>query len=162
VRNPLGRRTPTQVTQLPIVKGERLSAWAIATQPAITIAVTDHALYLGTDERLGWNDIVRATWEPPVLTLVLDAQGRQTRRVTLPEAGDLPAIVRTYVTDSVVVSEYVEVSPGAGARLVARRAGLSGEIRWSVIFDEGLNAQDPALQAAAMERLALLRETLGI
>ena len=150
------------MTQLPIVQGERLGAWAFATQPEITIAATDHALYLGTEERLGWNDIVRATWEPPVLTLVLDTQGRRTRQVTLPEAGDLPALVRTYVTDSVVVSEQVEVAPGAGARLVARRAGLSGEIRWSVIFDEGLNSQDPVLQAAAMERLALLRETLGI
>jgi hypothetical protein len=82
--------------------------------------------------------------------------------MTLPEAGDLPAIVRTYVTDSVVVSEQVEVAPGAGARLVARRAGLGGEVRWSVIFDEGLDSRDPALQAAAMERLALLRDSLGI
>ena len=54
------------------------------------------------------------------------------------------------------------MAPGKGARLVARRAGLDGEIRWSVIFDEGLDAQDPQLQAAAMEQLALLRESLGI
>jgi len=162
VRNPFGRSKPAQVSGLPIGDGERMAGWALAAQPDIAVAATDHAIYLGEAERLAWDDIVRATWEPPVLTLVLDTQGRQTRRMTLPEAGDLPAIVRTYVTDSVVVSEQVEVAPGAGARLVARRAGLGGEVRWSVIFDEGLDSRDPALQAAAMQRLALLRDSLGI
>ena len=162
MRNPFARPRPDDVTSLPIPRGERTLARARSAQPDVAIAATDHAIYLGPDFRLAWDDIVRATWEPPVLTLVLDTQGMRSVRATVPVAGDLPAVVRTYVTDSVVVSEQVEVAPGAGARLVARRAGLSGEIRWSVIFDEGLNSQDPVLQAAAMERLALLRETLGI
>jgi hypothetical protein len=162
VRNPFGRSRPPEVSGLPLGDGERLAAWALDAQADVPIAATDRALYIGSDERLAWDDIVRALWEPPVLTLVLDTQGRRTRRLTLPEAGDLPAVVRTYVTDSVIVSEQVEVAPGAGARLVARRSGLGGDIRWSVIFDEGLDSQDPELQAAAMERLRQLRENLGI
>jgi hypothetical protein len=162
VRNPFGRGKPAQVSALPVGDGERIAAWALAVQPDVAVAATQHAIYLGESERLAWDDIVRATWEPPLLTLVLDSAEQQVRRLNLPEAGDLPALVRTYVTDSVVVSEQVEVAPGAGARLVARRAGLGGEIRWSVIFDEGLDAQDPALQGAAMQKLAMLRETLGI
>ena len=162
MRNPFGRHKPPEVAALRVLDGERLSSWALAVQPNIAIGATDRALYVGPDERLAWDDITRATWEPPVLTLVLDPQGRRTRRLTLPEAGDLPAVVRTFVTDSVIVSEQVEVAPGAGARLVARRAGLGGDVRWSVIFDEGLDSRDPALQAAAMEKLDQLRETLGI
>jgi len=162
VRNPFGRTRPHAHVDLPILPGERVVAWAVSDQPQLTLAATEHALYLGQQERLAWDDIVRATWEPSLLTLALDSTGQQVRRLHLPEAGDLPAVVRTYVTDSVVVSQHVEVAPGKGARLVARRAGLDGEIRWSVIFDEGLDAQDPQLQAAAMEQLALLRESLGI
>jgi hypothetical protein len=80
----------------------------------------------------------------------------------MPDPGDVPAVVRSFVTDSVVVSQQVEVAPGSGARLVARRAGLDGEIRWAVIFDEGLDASDPVLQQAAMAQLEQLRESLGI
>lgn len=136
-------------------------AWSTSADDDAIVA-TDEAIYLGADERLAWDDIVRATWDPPSLVLVLDTQGTRTRQVTLPNAGDLPAVVRAYVTDSVVVSHQVEVAPGAGARLVARRAGLGGEIRWSVIFDEGLDSADPTLQEAAMTQLHHLRETLGI
>jgi hypothetical protein len=46
--------------------------------------------------------------------------------------------------------------------MVARRDGDEGTIWWSVVFDSGLNAADPALRARADEELASLRDALGI
>ena len=68
------------------------------------------------------------------------------------------------MTASVVVSERVDLGGGAGAQLmVARRASDDDELRWSVVFDAGLDSSDdPRLRAAAAEALDRLRDALGI
>ncbi|MBK9740539.1 MAG: hypothetical protein IPO93_13745 [Actinobacteria bacterium] len=78
------------------------------------------------------------------------------------QARDLPAAVRDRVTASVVISDRVALGEGAKALLVARRGSDDGEIRWSVVFDAGLDPRDPTLRAAADEALAQLRDSLGI
>jgi hypothetical protein len=82
------------------------------------------------------------------------------RRVVLAEAGTLATVVYERVTSSVVVSERVLLRGDLGARIVARRAGDG--LRWTVTFDAGLDARDPALRAEADAALTELRSTLGV
>ncbi len=65
------------------------------------------------------------------------------------------------VTASVLISERVDLGNGAGALMVARRSD-DDEVRWTIVFDSGLDASDPALREAADAALARLREALGI
>jgi hypothetical protein len=160
----------TVASMLGIRPGEKVVAWgstpgADATQTLFT-AATDRALYLQEiGERLPWDRISKATWEEPWLELVVvDEAGQPARlvRVGIDEARDLPAAVHDRVTASVVVSEHVDLGGGAGARLVARRGSDEDVIRWSIVFDSGLDHADPALRRAADLALADLRSALGI
>ena len=166
----LGGRLPGSVlAMLRIEPGEKVLAWGEAstadgTQSAVT-AATDRALYVqATGERFAWERVLKATWEQPQLVLtVTDDPAAPPRIVTieLDEPRDLPAAVHDRVTASVVVSEHVDLGDGAGALMVARR-GDDDAIRWSVVFDAGLDPADPALRRAADDALARLRDSLGI
>ena len=110
--------------------GERVVAWgsspgADATQTMFA-AATDKALYLqATGDRLPWDRISKATWNDPMLELVVvDEAGQSTAcsASTVEDARDLPAAVHDRVTASVLVSERVDLGDGAGALMVARRA----------------------------------------
>ena len=94
--------------------------------------------------KIGKDSISKATWDEPILNVTVhDSTGatKGTLKLRVEESGDLPAAVFALVTESVVVSEHVELGDGAGARMVARRDGDQGTIWWSVVFDAGL---DPA------------------
>ena len=139
---------------------ERVIAWGRGSGGVVV--ATDAALVLPDGERLAWTSIDRAEWRAPMMRVLLDPAGRQARSIDLSEAGEVPAAVRAYVTESVVVSEHVDLGDGAGARLVARRSPSGGDIAWTVVMDEGLDASDPALRARAQEALDRLRASLGI
>lgn len=167
----LGGRLPgTVVAMLRIPPGEKILAWGAAKAGDVTqtlvAAATDRALYLqSTGERLPWDSIVKASWDEPVLELVVSDPDSSTQRVVvveLEDSRDLPAAVHDRVTASVVVSERVDLGNGAAAQMVARRASDDAAIRWTVVFDRGLDPSDPALRTAADEALARLRSTLGI
>jgi hypothetical protein len=161
------RRLPAGVRErLEIPKGERVIAWGVDPANDRYTLATDKALYPEqVKERLRWDSISKATWDEPILNITVhDTTGstKGTLKLRVEESGDLPAAVFALVTESVVISEHVELGDGAGARLVARRDGDEGTIWWSVVFDTGLNSSDPALRARADEELASLREALGI
>lgn len=164
----LGGRLPgTVIGMLGIGPGERIVAWGSSTDPTQTTfaAATDRALYLqAIGERLPWDTISKASWDEPVLELALvDADGRPRQvRVRLDDPRDLPAAVHDRVTASVIVSERVDLGDGAGALMVARRGSDDDAVRWTVVFDSGLDPSDPDLRAAADEALARLRDALGI
>jgi len=151
--------------------GERIIAWGIGTwsptEPSYVVA-TDEALYdQRGPARYPWADVIKGTWQEPQFVLTLDSgpgAGAIKVAVRVDDPRDLPAAVRDRVTDTVVVSEYVDLGDEAGAQLVARRdpgAGLEG-IRWSIVFDSGLDPGDPDLRARADRALADLRGSLGI
>ena len=146
--------------------GERVIAWGCDSANDRYTLATDKALYPEQiRERLRWDSISKATWDEPILNVTIhDTSGatKGTLKLRVEESGDLPAAVFALVTESVVVSEYVDLGNGAGARMVARRDGDEGTIWWSVVFDSGLNSADPALRARAEEELASLRDSLGI
>ena len=161
------RRLPSGIRErLEIPKNERVIAWGVDPVNDTYTLATDKALYPEQiRERLRWDSISKATWEDPILNVTVhDATGatKGTVKLRVEESGDLPAAVFALVTESVVISEHVELGDGVGARMVARRDGDEGTIWWSVVFDSGLNAADPALRARADEELASLRDALGI
>ena len=154
-----------------ISNNERIIAWGIGTsspeEPTYVVA-TDEALYdQRGSARYPWADVIKGTWQEPQFVLTLDSgpgTGPAQVAIRVDDPRDLPAAVRDRVTDTVVVSEYVDLGEEAGAQLVARRdpgAGLEG-IRWSIVFDSGLDPSDPDLRARADRALADLRASLGI
>lgn len=167
----LGRGLPKDArTRLAIPSGEKVIAWGsgqIGTRADAVYAVaTDRALYLeSSGDRLPWDRINRAHWDEPMLEIVaLDEHGQPSRliRVPLIASNALPAAVHAQVTESVVVSERLQLGDGLGALAVARRSSDEDAIWWSIVFDAGLDPTDPALRARADEALAGLRDALGV
>ncbi|HET7901254.1 MAG TPA: hypothetical protein VFL59_08705 [Candidatus Nanopelagicales bacterium] len=148
-------------------QGERVLAWL----PAVgsSLVATDRALVLpaGVEpQRVPWDRVLHASWDPGSLRLTAQdpAGGRPTElRIPVPEDhGSLPEVVRERVKASIVVQHHVELHGEQGARLVARRTPGDTVLRWSVVFDPGLDPTDPALRARADEELARLRGSLGV
>jgi hypothetical protein len=163
------RRLPKRVLdELRVRPGERVIGWGSRTSAAgdVLIAVaTDAALYLqAPQDRIPWDRIAKAVWQEPELAVTaVDESGRMvpTIVIRLDEPRDLPAAVHDRVTASVVVSERVDLGDERKAMMVARRSA-DGQIRWTVVFDAGMDPRDPELRAAADEALARLRSALGI
>jgi len=174
-------RAPIDLRErLGIPARERVLAWG--SGPKTTreargepdyVAATDLALYVeGTGASYPWDSIGRASWSEPVLEIqLLDPSGGPgpTLRLRITESGDLPAAVHDRVTasvivsePSVIVSERIEVADGVRARMVARRAHDDAPVKWSVVFDVGVDASDPKLQLQARAALDELRSALGI
>jgi hypothetical protein len=163
------RLSPHEREGVGILDGERVIAWGTgdSEDPAGSFVVaTDQALYeQRSSSRIPWQDVIKGTWEQPDFVINYQGQSGPSRlRIRLEEPRDLPAAVRDRVTDTVVISEYRELTDGAGAHFVARRApggGLEG-IRWAVVFDAGLDPSDELLRSKADEVLGELRGSLGV
>jgi len=160
--------------RLRIPRSENVIAWGSGqmTRPGEPsafrgyLAATDHAFYAeGPGERVAWDRISRASWDQPVLEVVLeDEAGAVSGRLRLDvdQSWNLPAAVHDRVTASVVVSEMIDLGDGVRARMAARRANDHADIRWTVVFDAGADPRDPQLQARARAALTDLRSSLGI
>lgn len=148
--------------------GERVLAWLAVGSSSLV--ATETALLLPTgvadDDRVPWDRVVRVSWEPDVLEVT--AQERAGGRPVVLRVrfeGDpspLPEVVRERVTSSIVVQHHVELVGERGARLIARRVPGATDLRWSVVFDAGLDPSDPDLRRRADEALAGLRASLGV
>ena len=150
--------------------GEHIVTWSrspTATGSAYLIA-TQKALYF--DEhfaygRVPWDAIAKVNWDEPMLQLVLQPNGMATPtvvQVQLDEEGQMPTTVRERVTSSIVLQERVLLEGQKGALMVARKGSDSGEIRWNIVFDSGLDPDNPELRRRADEMVAQLRAQLGI
>jgi hypothetical protein len=157
-------RTPAEVKAR--VAGERVLAWAASG--ASTVVATDDALWLPPGpgpERVPWDLVLKVSWEPAGFELVSQERPgarADTRQVPVADLGTLPGVIKERVNASIVVARQVALDGERGARIVARRTPGSTELRWSVVFDPGLDPRDPELRAAADEALAALRGSLGV
>ena len=159
-------RAPVQVRAR--AGGGRVLAWT--PSGSSSLIATEHALVLpegvADDPRVPWDLVLRASWELDAVEVVAQesAGGRPvTRRVALDaDPGSLPEVVRERVNASIVVQHHVELVGERGARFVARRTPGSSELRWSVVFDAGLDPRDPDLRRRADVELAALRVSLGV
>jgi len=138
-----------------LATGERLLALADADLAAL--AASQFGLWLPTGgdwRRVGWDDIVKATWNEAGLEVIegQDYDGivydLPPVRYQLSEPGNLPAVVRQRVEHSIARWEQVPV-PGGSARLVARRRPGQDGLRWTARLDVGTPDSAPAREALA-------------
>jgi len=164
----LGRRVDPRVSELlRDARGERLLAWGELIDGRV-VACTDLAIHVPEQGRIPWDLVVRGAWSGEFLDLVVQmAPGQRARQLRLrfEEPGQVPGVVRERVQWTVVASQRVELRHPGGevgaAMLNARRSPSSGEVRWAVVFDPGLDPGDPGWRSAADRALADLRQRLG-
>lgn len=107
---------------------------------------------------LSWESIVTAKWSGDALTLITaeEAAPQIMRRMppltlVLPEAADLPRVVRQRIDRSVAVSHRRPLSAGGSVLLVGRRVSGRNGVLWYAVFDSDSDVQDPqACREAAM------------
>ena len=146
----------------------RDGGWLVATSrglrvvPAQVTSITDAA------DVLPWHEIGSAKWLATtdgggrfeVVRLVEVEPGVQARqpevRHVLSDAGDLPAVVRRRVDQTVVASQRSPLPGGGGVLLVARRIPGQAAREWTVVFDDDAQRNDPQAREVARRKLAEL------
>jgi hypothetical protein len=138
-----GRTRPPAELRDRLDGGERLLA--LADDGPASVAASQLGLWLPTDgswRRIGWDDIVKATWSEAGLEVI---EGRDEDgivldlpplRYRLGEPRNLPAVVRQRVEHSIARWEQVRV-PGGTGRIVARRRPAQDGLRWTARLDAG-------------------------
>ena len=163
------RRTvdPRVAALLAGTSGERLLAWGELVDGNV-VACTDLAIHIPDVGRVAWDEVVRGAWSEEFLDLVVrTAPGVRPAQLRLrfEAPGEVPAVVRERVQWTVVASQHARLQHPdgrtGGAMLNARRSPQTGEVRWGVVFDAGIDPSDPGWRAAADAELAALRDSLG-
>lgn len=157
-----GRLPKADAERAGVLPGEKVIAWGrVHGEDSDAVVATDQALYLDPSRRLLWTEIARASWDEPFLELTLTSgDGPARLRTRIEDPRELPRAVNAKVTESVVVSERIELDTGVVAQFVARRH--DDAITWSVTFESGADPRDLALRASADRALVELRDALGI
>ena len=150
-----GRTKPPAELRRQLDGGERLLA--VADDGPTAVAASQLGLWLpaeGAWRRVGWDDIVKATWSEMGLEIiegrdeagvVLDQPARLYR---LTEPRNLPSVVRDRVEHSIARWEQVRV-PGGTARIVGRRRPGQDGLRWTARLDAGTPDSPQAREALA-------------
>ncbi|MFF5263301.1 hypothetical protein ACFY4C_30605 [Actinomadura viridis] len=161
----LSRRPPAPVRdRITLRRGERTLATA-PTRGGSYVVATATALHLPTPSgeflRLPWERVEQASWKDGWLH-VHETSGGPEHHVRLTEPGSVPEIVRERVTATVVVSQTARLPGGGTVRIAGRRPVDGDEVRWSFVFEAGLDPSDPGLRAQAEQLLEGLRRQTGL
>jgi hypothetical protein len=168
-------RLPAEVrAALTLGQGDRLLAQAATRGGSYAVASTA-ALHLPDSQggfvRLPWERIEQASWAEGLLRVREQGGGSAAEYlVGLTEPGAVPETVQERITATIVVSHYGQLPGGGGVRIVGRRGLVAGpptvrgtvELRWSFVFDPGLDPNDPGLLAQAEQLLENLRRQTGL
>ena len=107
------------------------------------------AKWLATPDGGGRFEVVRLTEVEP------GVQARQPEvRHVLSDSGDLPAVVRRRVDQTVVARQRSPLPGGGGVLLVARRLPGQPGREWTVVFDDDAQRSDPDARETARQKLA--------
>jgi hypothetical protein len=148
-----------------LARDELVLAWARAEESDAFVVATNLGLWLpGRDERLGWHQIHKATWNAPRLTVipstpVADGEGYavfaddEPVQVALSDPGDVPAKVRERVTRSVAYTRHHPLADG-GVRVVGRRVPGADGLAWHVRYDDGTDRDSEEIRSATAEFVA--------
>lgn len=151
---------------------ERVVSWASAVGG--TVVATPLGLWLpGHPERLPWHLIDKATWQNSVLTLIPAVDSgdgvlveQSPRSVRLEEPRDIPQTVRVRVQKAIAFTRHHPLpghtGPGQGVRVVGRRVPGQDGVSWQLVFDAGVDRDDPAVRTAAGAFVDQARAELGL
>ena len=160
------RTTPEVVRAVVLEPGERRVAHALTTHGEPVVA-TDLGLRLPGRVLLAWEQIAKASFAKPVLTVVelAEVEGTGTRHTVELDLADhrtdLPETVRARVAASVAWSSHTRLLPAGGVRIVGRRQRGLEVLDWQLVWDRDTDPRDPDLRAQAEEHLAAARRTIG-
>ncbi|MGY1794894.1 hypothetical protein ACI796_12990 [Geodermatophilus sp. SYSU D00525] len=156
-----------------LVRGQ---GWLVATSRGLRVVPADLPLDAAGDVGvLRWHEVGSARWAATndgggsftVSALTEVEPGVQARepaqRHALSDAGDLPAVVRRRVDQTVVASRRSPLPNGGGVVLVARRVPGQAAREWTVVFDDDADRSDPEAREVARRKLeeALAAEQPG-
>jgi hypothetical protein len=152
---------------------ERVLAWGALTRDEGWLVATSRGLRVvgshGQDAGvalLPWHEVGHAKWSAvgetggsfavtPLAEVEPGVQARQpVREYRLTDAGDLPAVVRRRVDETVVVSRRSPLPGSGGVLVVARRVPGQAAREWTVVFDDDSRRGDPDAREAARQKLA--------
>ncbi len=151
---------------------ERILAWGVLSRDEGWLVATSRGLRRvpadgdGGSSLLRWHDVGRAQWTATadgggslaVTALTEVEPGVQARlpevRHVLADAGDLPAVVRRRVDQTVVASKRTPLPDRGGVLLVARRIPGQAAREWTVVFDDDADRHDPRAREVARRKLA--------
>lgn len=161
----LSGRLPSGVRDaLTLDRGERVLASA-PTRGGSHVVATTTALHLpaasGGLIRLPWERVDQASWKDGWLH-VHETSGGAEHHVRLTGPGSVPETVRERVTATIAVSHQARLPGGGKVRIAGRRPTTGGEVRWSFVFEAGLDPADPGLRAQAEQILEDLRRQTGL
>jgi hypothetical protein len=143
----------------------RDGGWLVATSRGLRV-VPREVTSVTDAEVVPWHEVGSARWFATsdgggrfeVVRLAEVEPGVQARqpevRHLLSDAGDLPAVVRRRVDQTVVASQRSPLPGGGGVLLVARRIPGQPAREWTVVFDDDAQRSDPEAREAARQRLA--------
>lgn len=149
---------------LDLAKGERVLS-AAPTGGGSYVVATTAALHLPVDEggglrRLPWERVDHATWNADRLHVT--EEGGRNHQIRLTDPGTVPETVRERVTATILVNRPAVLPGGGRIRITGRRPPGGTEVRWTILFDSGLDPGDPELRAQAQRILTELRRQTGL
>jgi hypothetical protein len=152
-------------------RDERVVSWA-STVDGDTVVATPLGLWMpgpGGAERLPWHLVDKVTWRDRVLTVtvatdsgggVLDEQPPRSARLARPR--DLPQTVRVRVERGIAFTRHHPLPHGGGVRVVGRRVPGRDGLTWQLVFDAGVDRNDPEVRSVAAELVDQARVEVGV
>ena len=149
---------------------ERVLAWGPLARDGGWLVATSRGLRTigaaGGADVLPWHEVGSARWAGtndgggsftviPLAEVEPGVQARQPAvRHVLTDAGDLPAVVRKRVDQTIVTSRRSPLPGSGGVLLVARRVPGQAAREWTVVFDDDADRHDPVARDAARQKLS--------
>ena len=149
---------------------ERVLAWGALARDAGWLVATSRGLrHVGPGaggDVLRWHEVGHARWGATadgggtftVTPLTEVEPGVQARlpalRHVLSDAGDLPAVVRQRVDQTIVTSRRSPLPGRGGVVLVARRVPGQAAREWTIVFDDDADRDDPLARETARQKLS--------
>jgi hypothetical protein len=153
-------RLPPEVRKsLATEPGERVLTFAPGAVAGYVVA-TNLALHLTDGTRVPYERIDKATWDEQGVRVLTTDGTSHIEHVSEPRL--VPETLRERVNATIVVNKHVDLPGRGGVRLVLRRRPGGEMLGWTMVFDDGLDPEDPGVRAQAEQALEGVRRSMGV